>query len=63
MWSAPLNSIHFITTVITTLLLPYYYRTGNSKEAIGHTLFPKLSRLELRFWHNFVPDMHDSSEK
>jgi hypothetical protein len=41
--------------------------TQKKKTVIGihwHSLaFPKTFSFELRFWQNFVPDMHDSSEK
>ncbi len=36
---------------------------GQVKRRKGTLAFPKTFSFELRFWHNFVPDMHDSSEK
>ena len=39
-------------------LVPY----GQLKRSNRRYTFPKTFSFELRFWHNFVPDMHDSSE-
>ena len=36
---------------------------GQLKRKNRHYTFPKTFSFELRFWHNFVPDMPDSSEK
>ena len=35
---------------------------GQLKRRKRSLAFPKTFSFELRFWHNFVPDMHDSSE-
>ena len=40
-------------------LVPY----GQLKRSNRRYTFPKTFSFELRFWHNFVPDMPDSSEK
>ena len=39
-------------------LVPY----GQLKRSNRRYTFPKTFSFELRFWHNFVPDMPDSSE-
>jgi hypothetical protein len=36
---------------------------GQLKRSNRQYTFPKTFSFELRFWHNFVPDMPDSSEK
>ena len=40
-------------------VIPY----GQLKRSNRRYTFPKTFSFELRFWHNFVPDMPDSSEK
>ena len=41
------------------ICIPY----GQLKRSNRSYTFPKTFSFELRFWHNLVPDMHDSSEK
>ena len=56
---APLISVVSFVCIVGLFCLPY----GQLKRSNRSYTFPKTFSFELRFWHNFVPDMHDSSEK
>ena len=57
-------SFWFASCSLQKIYLPTTFRNivrANQKQSIGGT-FPKTFSFELRFWHNFVPDIHDSSD-